>query len=60
MDFNETFAPVAKFTTIRCILAIGATLDMEMQQMDVKATFFNKDLEEDMYIAAKRVCPKRS
>jgi hypothetical protein len=30
VEFNETFAPVAKFTTIRCMLAIGATMDLEI------------------------------
>ena len=50
MDFNETFAPVAKFTTIRCVVALGAALDLEMHQMDVKTAFFNGDLEEDIYM----------
>lgn len=50
LDFNETFAPVAKFTTIRCIVALGAALDLEMHQMDVKTAFLNGDLEEDIYM----------
>ena len=50
VDFNETFAPVAKFTTIRCLLAIGAALDLEMHQMDVKTTFLNPYLEEVIYM----------
>ena len=50
VDFNETFAPVAKFTTIRCIVALGAALDLEMHQMDVKTAFLNGDLEEDIYM----------
>jgi hypothetical protein len=50
VDFNETFAPVAKFTTIRCIVALGAALDLEMHQMDVKIAFLNGDLEEDIYM----------
>ena len=50
VDFNETFAPVAKFTTIQCIVALGAALDLEMHQMDVKTAFLNGDLEEDIYM----------
>jgi hypothetical protein len=50
VDFNETFAPVAKFTTIRCIVALGAALDLEMHQMDVKTAFFSGALEEDIHM----------
>ncbi len=50
VDFNETFAPMAKFTTIRCILAIGSTMDLEIHQMDVKTAFLNGELEEDIYM----------
>ncbi len=35
VDFNETFAPVAKFTTIRCMLPIGSAMDLEIHQVDV-------------------------
>ena len=50
VDFNETFAPVAKFSTIRCILALGAAMDLEMHQMDVKTAFLNGELEKDIYM----------
>jgi hypothetical protein len=50
MDFNETFAPVAKFSTIRCVLALGASMDLEMHQMDVKTAFLKPFLKEVIYM----------
>ena len=50
VDFNETFAPVAKFNSIRILLALAAQRDLEAHQMDVKTAFLNGDLEEDIYM----------
>ncbi len=50
VDYNETFVPVAKFTSIRCILALAALEDMEIHQMDVKIAILNGELEEEIYM----------
>lgn len=50
MDFKETFAYVAKFTTITTIVAIGATINLEMHQMDVNIIFSIRELDEHIYI----------
>ncbi len=50
VDYNETFAPVAKFTYIRCILVLAALEDMEIHQMDVKTTFLNGKLKKEIYM----------
>jgi len=50
VDYNETFAPIAKFVSICCILALVAIEDMEIHQMGVKTAFLNGDLEEEIYM----------
>jgi transposase InsO family protein len=50
VDFNETFAPVAKFCSIRALLALGAYQDLEIHQMDVNTAFLNGDLDEEIYM----------
>jgi len=50
LHFNETFAPVAKSTTIRCILAMTVANGWELHDMDVKTAFLNGDLDKDVYM----------
>ena len=50
IDYTETFAPVAKFSSIRALLALAAHYDLEIHQMDIKTAFLNGDLDEDIYM----------
>jgi hypothetical protein len=50
IDFGEIFSPVAKLTSIRFLLSIAVTFDLEVEQMDVKTTFLHGDLEEEIYM----------
>ena len=50
IDYNETFAPVAKMDSIRLALAIAASKQWELHHMDVKCDFLNGDLTEYIYI----------
>ena len=46
IDYEETFAPVAKYTSIRTIIALAAKMKWKLHQMDVKTTFLNGVIEE--------------
>src|SRR4051812_31698449 len=50
VDYDETFSPVAMLRSVRILLAIAAYLDYEIWQMDVKTTFLNGNLEENVYM----------
>jgi len=48
IDYDETFASVARANTWRILLAIAALLGWDVQQLDVVAAFLNGDLEEEV------------
>ncbi|GAA5916647.1 hypothetical protein JCM5296_005785, partial [Sporobolomyces johnsonii] len=50
LDFRETFAPVAKFTSIRVLLALAAQQRMRIQQADVDKVYLHADLDEELYM----------
>ena len=50
IDYDETFAPVARYTSIRTVMAIVADMVWKIHQMDVKTAFLNGILEEEVYI----------
>ncbi len=50
ITLRQKFAPVAKVTTFRLMLALSKVLNLEIHQLDVDSAFFNADLEEDVYM----------
>lgn len=49
-DYGETYAHVARMESIRLILAYACSKQIKVYQMDVKSTFLNGDLEEEVYM----------
>nr|GFC92733.1 retrovirus-related Pol polyprotein from transposon TNT 1-94 [Tanacetum cinerariifolium] len=50
IDYDETFAPVARIEAIRLFLAYAAHKDFTVFQMDVKTAFLNGNLKEEVYV----------
>jgi hypothetical protein len=51
IDYNKTFSPVSCKDSFRIIMTLVAHYDLELHQMDVRTTFLNWDLEENVYMA---------
>ena len=50
VDFNESFAPVARLESIRILLSIACIMDFKLYQMDVKCVFLNGFLNEEVFV----------
>nr|GEV34782.1 retrovirus-related Pol polyprotein from transposon TNT 1-94 [Tanacetum cinerariifolium] len=51
IDFEESFAPVARIEAIRIFIANADSKNMTIYQMDVKTTFLNGELKEEVYVS---------
>lgn len=50
MDYDETYAPVARLDTIKTIIALAAEKKWKLYQLDVKSAFLNGVLQEEVYV----------
>lgn len=50
IDFQESFAPVVRYDSLRVLMAIAAMQDLELVQLDVATAFLNGDIDEEIYI----------
>ena len=50
IEFDEIFSPVVKMSSIRVVLGLATSLDLEIEQMDVKTAFLHGDLDKKIYM----------
>ena len=50
LDYFDTYSPVRRINSIRMVLAIAALRNLEVHKMDIKTTFLNGDLDEEIYM----------
>jgi hypothetical protein len=50
IDYEETFSPVSRYTSIRTIISLATKMKWKLHQMDVKTTLLNGVIEEEVYI----------
>ena len=50
IDYDDAFAPVARMESVRVLLALAAQKGWQVRYMDVKSTFLNGDLKEEVYV----------
>ena len=50
VDFDKSFAPIARLESIHILLSIACTIDFKLYQMDMKCAFLNEYLNEEVFV----------
>lgn len=55
IDYEQTFAPVARLETVRLMMSLAVEMDLEIHQVDINTAYLNGDLDEKIYMCAPRL-----
>jgi transposase InsO family protein len=58
VDYEDTYAPVVRYSSLRMIFSLSAHYDWEIHHMDVKSAYLNGDLEEEIYMEQPEGIPR--
>jgi hypothetical protein len=50
IDYEDTFSPVARYTSIRTIIALAFVIGWKLHHMDVKTSFLNGNIEHEVFV----------
>ena len=50
LDYDQTFAPVTRYDSLRLIIALATHLGLDTDQLDIKSAFLNRDLVEEIWM----------
>ena len=50
VGFDDIFSPIVKMSSIRAVLRIASSLDLEIEKLNVKATFLHGNLQKEIYM----------
>jgi hypothetical protein len=49
-DYDETFSPIVRYTSVRAIISLAASMGWSLHRMDVKTAFLNGVIDKEVYI----------
>ena len=50
IDYDQIFAPISRYTSIKIIISLASVFNWKLHQMDVKTAFINGEVEKEVYI----------